>query len=92
MFSEITMIDYARPLKARAEARKTCGPYRWKPATPGKGRGFLAGWTMGPGMCASLDAYIYKAPEDAAHAAHSMAESDAEKNREADEEQEGEDA
>ena len=146
MFTEITLIDYARPLKARAEARRCVGPYRWTPAKPGNGRGFyqaskglycdprgssfdlrleeannylggrlsqingyycdrdgdgdtlqpiiarlphgrgfLAGWTMGAGMCASLDAYVYETPEDAAHAAHSMAENDAEKNREAEE-------
>lgn len=48
-----------------------------------KGRGFLAGWTMGTGMCASLDCDIYSDISDAAMAAHDMAERDAEKNREA---------
>lgn len=47
------------------------------------GRGFLAGWTMGAGMCASLDADIYRDIEDAARAAHSTAERDAESSREA---------
>ncbi len=46
------------------------------------GRGFLAGWTMGRGMCASLDNTIYETEQDAAHAAHSMAEHDAEAERE----------
>ena len=40
MFSEIVMIDYARPLATRAKARKFTGPYRWRPAQPGGGRGF----------------------------------------------------
>ncbi len=48
-----------------------------------RNRGFLAGWTMGEGMCASLDAEIYHTPQAAAFAAHSLAEQDAEKNREA---------
>lgn len=42
-----------------------------------RSRGFLAGWTMGRGMCAELDAHIYDEPEAAAYAAHSMAEHDA---------------
>lgn len=46
------------------------------------GRGYLAGWTMGAGMCASIDADIYGTPEDAARAAHDLAERDAERNRE----------
>lgn len=33
-------------------------------------RGFLAGWTMGKGMCASLDADVYETAEEAAMAAH----------------------
>jgi hypothetical protein len=41
------------------------------------GRGFLAGWTMGAGMCAALDSDIYETIEDAARAAHDIAESDA---------------
>lgn len=45
----ITLIDYSRPLAARAAARKNVGPYQWTPAnralpngrnTPCKGRGF----------------------------------------------------
>lgn len=50
-----------------------------------RGRGFLAGWTMGAGMCASIDFTIYEDATDAAMAAHDMAESDAEKQREANE-------
>lgn len=46
-------------------------------------RGFLAGWTMGRGMCASLDGYIWEDAADAAAAAHDMAEKDAEREREA---------
>lgn len=148
MFREITLIDYARPLKERAKARKGGGPYRWTPSKPGKGRsfymasegfamashgsaldlrielandhlpnsrlsmtngyypdldmsdtlqpiiarlprgrGFLAGWTMGAGMCASLDVTIWDDEGQAAHAAHDMAESDAEKSREAQEDE-----
>jgi hypothetical protein len=47
-----------------------------------RSRGFLAGWTMGAGMCASLDATIYATAEDAARAAHSEAEYTAECERE----------
>jgi hypothetical protein len=47
-----------------------------------KGRGFLAGWTMGAGMCAALDSDIYETAEDAALAAHDMAERDATRERE----------
>jgi len=47
-----------------------------------RSRGFLAGWTMGEGMCASLDAMIYDSAKDAAMAAHSIAEIDAERERE----------
>jgi hypothetical protein len=46
------------------------------------GRGFLAGWTMGPGMCAALEADIYADIESAARAAHDIAETDAESERE----------
>lgn len=46
------------------------------------GRGWLAGWTMGPNMCASMAPDIHDTPECAARAAHSMAESDAEAERE----------
>lgn len=51
------------------------------------GRGFMAGWTMGNGMAASLDATLYPTASDAAHAAHSMAEYDAEEERNREEEQ-----
>lgn len=47
------------------------------------GRGFLAGWSMGKGMLANIDSTIYRDIEDAAMAAHDMAESDAEKERDA---------
>jgi hypothetical protein len=46
------------------------------------GRGYLAGWTMGAGMAASLDGYIWEDIEEAARAAHDLAESDAEESRE----------
>lgn len=47
------------------------------------GRGFLAGWTMGAGMCAAIDLDIFDTIEDAARAAHSKAEYDAEESRDA---------
>jgi hypothetical protein len=48
-----------------------------------RSRGFLAGWTMGNGMASTLDTTtIHETAEDAARAAHYMAESDAEKERE----------
>lgn len=50
-------------------------------------RGFLAGWTMGEGMCAALDSDIHDSEEEAAMAAHDMAERDAEKSRESEEEE-----
>ncbi len=40
MFSNIVMINYARPLAERAALRKVVGPYRWTPSAPGKGRIF----------------------------------------------------
>lgn len=43
-----------------------------------RSRGFLAGWTMGGGMLAAVDADIYDTAEDAAQAAHNKAEYDAE--------------
>ena len=46
------------------------------------GRGFLAGWTMGEGMIASLETRtIHAEIEDAALAAYEMAEHDAERMR-----------
>lgn len=51
-------------------------------ATLPRSRGYLAGWTMGAGMLGNLDAKIYDTTEDAALAAHDMAERDAERNRE----------
>jgi len=149
MFSDIVLIDYAKPLKARLESRKYCGPYHWKPTEAGKGRGFyqassglrvdahgssfdlrlelandhirrsarfryvegyycdefqdctmvpviarlphsrgfLAGWTMGNGMCGSLGGTVYTTAEDAAIAAHSDAEYDAQRQREFEEQE-----
>jgi hypothetical protein len=46
------------------------------------GRGFLAGWTMGQGMCASLSSYIHETERDAAIAAHDDAESAAQREQE----------
>ena len=43
-----------------------------------RGRGFLAGWTMGAGMCGTLEPEIYSEERDAAYAAHSIAENVAE--------------
>ena len=54
------------------------------------GRGFLAGWTMGQGMASSLDSYIWKDAEEAARAAHDLAESDADEMFEAEEDAEEE--
>lgn len=45
-------------------------------------RGFLAGWTMGEGMCASLSTHIWKDRNDAALAAHDEAEKCAEQEQE----------
>jgi hypothetical protein len=44
MFTEITMLDYSKPLAHRAKARKTCGPYRWTPRNnSNEGFGFYCG-------------------------------------------------
>ena len=48
------------------------------------GRGFLAGWTMGAGMCAAIERAVYPDAESAAYAAHSLAEYEAEEMRVAD--------
>jgi hypothetical protein len=55
------------------------------------GRGFLAGWTMGKGMAACVDADIHANPSDAAYAAHDMAECDAGKERDRDQEDDEQD-
>lgn len=52
-----------------------------------RGRGFLAGWSMGENMASVLDCEIYDDETDAARAADSMAESAAEIEREYQEEQ-----
>ena len=46
-----------------------------------RGRGFLAGWSMGEGMASSVDGYIYDTQTDAAMAADSLAESAADRER-----------
>ena len=46
-----------------------------------RGRGFLAGWKMGPNMCATLGAEIFPDEACAAYAAHSEAENTAERER-----------
>lgn len=46
-----------------------------------KGRGFLAGWTLGRGMASFLEPEIWTDPEDAAFAAHNHAEYAAEDER-----------
>lgn len=46
------------------------------------GRGFLAGWTMGEGMCCSFDGHIHDSLEDAALAAGEETRIGAEKERE----------
>ena len=146
IFQEVILHDFTKPLAKRAADRKFCGPYRWTPSEPGKGRGFymaskglacarhgagfdlrlelandhlgqsrvdgyycdrdcdgdmlqpiiarlahgrgfLAGWTMGAGMCAAMDTdCIYNDAESAAYAAHSKAEYDAEESRDREEE------
>lgn len=43
---------------------------------------FMAGWSMGEGMASSVDADLYDDETSAAHAADSMAENAAEKERE----------
>lgn len=43
---------------------------------------FLAGWSLGEGMASAVEGEIYYTPEDAAHAADSMAEQAAERERE----------
>ena len=145
-FHNIVMLDYARPLSARLEARKHAGPYHWTPTKPGtgrafyqaqdglfcdprgstfdlrldyatthwsswrtpasyhcemegdtvltpivarlpRGRGFLAGWTMGRGMCAELDGTIHETIEEAARMAHEEARIAAERQREFEEEE-----
>jgi hypothetical protein len=147
---EIVLIDYGRPLAARRDARRFCGPYRWRVPElrrrgddPGRGfytasnglamaprgstlalrledannhltgypscirgyyvdlcchetlkpiiarlprgRGFLAGWTMGAGMCASLSGFTHQDEREAALAAHEEARCAAELMQEDDE-------
>jgi len=55
-----------------------------------KGRGFLAGWTMGEGMSSFVERDIYETAEDAAYAADSLAEDAAEDERESREKMEQE--
>ena len=51
-------------------------------AEASRGRGFLAGWTMGAGMCGTLEPEIYSEERDAAYVAHSIAERAADRERE----------
>lgn len=53
-----------------------------------KGRGFLAGWSMGEGMASEVEYYVYETIREAARAADSLAESAAEKERDFREEEE----
>jgi hypothetical protein len=46
-----------------------------------RGRGFLAGWTMGEGMISELSYHVYDDGEDAALAAHAFADCAAEDMR-----------
>lgn len=46
------------------------------------GRGFLAGWSMGAGMATSLEREVYDSESSACHAADSIAERTAERERE----------
>ena len=47
-----------------------------------RGRGYLAGWTLGAGMAGSLDAHVYESPSDAAYAAYDDAKWAADAERE----------
>lgn len=50
IFRDIVLVDYARPLKQRAQDRKTCGPYHVIPQEAGKGQiGFYAAMNMQSG-------------------------------------------
>lgn len=55
-----------------------------------KGRGFLAGWTMGEGMSSFVECDIYETAREAAYAADSLAEDAAEDERESREKMEQE--
>lgn len=57
-----------------------------------RGRGFLAGWTMGEGMASALGASIFEDEADAAHEAHRMAQRDAEASQESDQSDDEEDS
>lgn len=53
---------------------------------------FLAGWSMGDGMASTVASEVYTSPKDAAYAADSLAETDAERERAHQEAQEAEGA
>lgn len=55
-----------------------------------RSRGFLAGWTMGVGMCCSFDGRVHETIEEAARAADEEARIGAEREREHQEEQDAE--
>lgn len=61
-----------------------CDPFQGDTITPiiarlPRSRGFLAGWTMGAGMCAMLELEILDYAEDAADRAHYLAKRDADR-------------
>jgi hypothetical protein len=56
-----------------------------------RGRGFLAGWTMGENMISELERDIYEDEQSAAYAAHSVAEYAAERQRDFEESERDED-
>jgi hypothetical protein len=55
-----------------------------------RGRGFMAGWTMGEGMASAIEGDIYETETEAASAADDLAESTADDEREAREQYEAE--
>lgn len=55
-----------------------------------KGRGFLAGWSMGEGMASGVECEVYETAREAAYAADSIAENVAERQREFEENQDEE--
>lgn len=55
-----------------------------------RGRGFLAGWSMGESMISLVERYVYESATDAARAADSMAEKAADEEREYQEKAEAE--
>ena len=52
-----------------------------------KGRGFLAGWSMGESMASGVECEVYETAREAAYAADSIAENVAERQREFEEQE-----